>query len=168
MSSSKDINSPELIGEYGAYHPINHMKDSIMSLLIDLGFEISTGPEIETEEFNFDMLNIKEHHPARQMHDTFYVNHKTNVLRTHTSPVQIRGMLQRKPPLAFISGGKVYRKDDDATHLPMFHQVEGIYVDKNVMSRDKVFIGGGNRVSKFFLSPETLVDLTNASVEDLT
>jgi phenylalanyl-tRNA synthetase alpha chain len=132
MSSSKDINSPELIGEYGAYHPINHMKDSIMSLLIDLGFEISTGPEIETEEFNFDMLNIKEHHPARQMHDTFYVNHKTNVLRTHTSPVQIRGMLQRKPPLAFISGGKVYRKDDDATHLPMFHQVEGIYVDKNV------------------------------------
>ena len=76
------------------------------------------------------MLNIKEFHPARQMHDTFYVNNKSNVLSTHTSPVQIRGMLQNKPPLAFISGGKVYRKDDDATHLPMFHQVEGIYVDE--------------------------------------
>ena len=132
MSSSKDIKSPKLISEYGAYHPINHMKDSIMSLLIDLGFEISTGPEIETEEFNFDMLNIKKSHPARQMHDTFYVENKSNLLRTHTSPVQIRGMLEKKPPLAFISGGKVYRKDDDATHLPMFHQVEGIFVDENV------------------------------------
>jgi phenylalanyl-tRNA synthetase alpha chain len=78
------------------------------------------------------MLNIKKSHPARQMHDTFYVENKSNLLRTHTSPVQIRGMLEKKPPLAFISGGKVYRKDDDATHLPMFHQVEGIYLDKNV------------------------------------
>ena len=78
------------------------------------------------------MLNIKESHPARQMHDTFYVNKKSNVLRTHTSPVQIRGMLDKKPPVAFISGGKVYRKDDDSTHLPMFHQIEGIYVDENV------------------------------------
>jgi phenylalanyl-tRNA synthetase alpha chain len=78
------------------------------------------------------MLNIKKSHPARQMHDTFYVENKSNLLRTHTSPVQIRGMLEKKPPLAFISGGKVYRKDDDATHLPMFHQVEGIYVDENV------------------------------------
>ena len=78
------------------------------------------------------MLNIKKSHPARQMHDTFYVNKKEFVLRTHTSPVQIRGMLDNKPPLAFISGGKVYRKDDDATHLPMFHQIEGIYVDTNV------------------------------------
>ena len=132
MSLTKDINSPELLKESGAYHPINHMKDSIMNLLIDLGFEIAEGPEIETEEFNFDMLNIKKSHPARQMHDTFYLNNQSNVLRTHTSPVQIRGMLERKPPLAFISGGKVYRKDDDATHLPMFHQVEGIYVDTNV------------------------------------
>ena len=80
------------------------------------------------EQFNFDMLNIKESHPARQMHDTFYVNNKSNLLRTHTSPVQIRGMLEKEPPLAFISGGKVYRKDDDATHLPMFHQIEGIHI----------------------------------------
>jgi phenylalanyl-tRNA synthetase alpha chain len=132
MSMKKDIETPSLVEEFGAHHPINHMKDSIMSLLVSLGFEIVEGPEVETEKFNFDMLNIKKSHPARQMHDTFYVNNKTNVLRTHTSPVQIRGMLQKKPPLAFISGGKVYRKDDDATHLPMFHQVEGIYVDSDV------------------------------------
>ena len=78
------------------------------------------------------MLNIKKSHPARQMHDTFYAENKKNVLRTHTSPVQIRSMLKTKPPMAFTSAGKVYRKDDDATHLPMFHQVEGIYVDENV------------------------------------
>ena len=132
MPDSKDISSPELIKEKGSYHPINQMKDSLENLLVSFGFEIVEGPEIETEEFNFDMLNIKESHPARQMHDTFYVNNKSNVLRTHTSPVQIRGMLEKKPPLAFISGGKVYRKDDDATHLPMFHQIEGIYVDEEV------------------------------------
>jgi len=132
MSSDNDIILPEILLETGALHPINSMKDSIMNLLRSLGFQIIYGPEIETEEYNFDMLNIKESHPARQMHDTFYVNNKLNVLRTHTSPVQIRGMLKKTPPLAFISGGKVYRKDDDATHLPMFHQVEGIYVDEEV------------------------------------
>ena len=132
MPENKNIIPPEIIKEYGAYHPINHMKDSIMSLLNSFGFEVINGPEIETEEFNFDMLNIKKSHPARQMHDTFYVNNKSHVLRTHTSPVQIRGMLANKPPFAFISGGKVYRKDDDATHLPMFHQIEGIYVDEGV------------------------------------
>jgi phenylalanyl-tRNA synthetase alpha chain len=132
MSSSKDIILPELVKDLGALHPINHMKDSIMDLLVSFGFEIVNGPEIETEKFNFDMLNIKKSHPARQMHDTFYIENKSNLLRTHTSPVQIRGMLEKQPPLAFISGGKVYRKDDDATHLPMFHQVEGIYVDENV------------------------------------
>ena len=132
MSTFKDILPPELIKDKGSLHPINHMKDSIMNHLTSFGFEVISGPEIETEEFNFDMLNIKKSHPARQMHDTFYVNNKTNLLRTHTSPVQIRGMLEKKPPLACISGGKVYRKDDDSTHLPMFHQVEGIYVDRDV------------------------------------
>ena len=132
MSSNKDILPPEIIKELGSFHPINHIKDSIMSLLVSFGFEIVDGPEVETEEFNFDMLNIKKTHPARQMHDTFYLEKKENLLRTHTSPVQIRGMLNKKPPLAFISGGKVYRKDDDATHLPMFHQVEGILIDQNV------------------------------------
>ena len=132
MTDSKDIFAPELVKDIGSYHPINQMKDTVMNLLISLGFEIVDGPEIETEEFNFDMLNIKKSHPARQMHDTFYLNNKSSLLRTHTSPVQIRGMLEKKPPLAFISSGKVYRKDDDATHLPMFHQIEGIYVDENV------------------------------------
>ena len=132
MSSNKDILPPKIIKDKGAIHPINHMKDSIMSLLVSFGFEIIDGPEIETEEFNFDMLNIKKTHPARQMHDTFYVENKSNLLRTHTSPVQIRGMLEKNPPLALISGGKVYRKDDDATHLPMFHQIEGIYVDEDI------------------------------------
>ncbi len=132
MPDTKEESTPVLIKNTGAYHPINQIKDSIMNLLVSFGFEIVDGPEIESEEFNFDMLNIKKTHPARQMHDTFYVNGKTSVLRTHTSPVQIRGMLKNKPPLAFISGGKVYRKDDDSTHLPMFHQIEGILVDENI------------------------------------
>jgi phenylalanyl-tRNA synthetase alpha chain len=132
MSSNKDIIIPEAINKIGSLHPVNNTKDLIMNLLGSYGFEIAEGPEIETEEYNFDMLNIKESHPARQMHDTFYVQNKKNVLRTHTSPVQIRSMLKNKPPLAFISGGKVYRKDDDSTHLPMFHQVEGIYVSEDV------------------------------------
>ncbi len=133
---------PKLELEFGAKHPINHVKDTIMDSLSMYGFNIVEGPEVESEEYNFDMLNIKEHHPARQMHDTFYVDSKSHVLRTHTSPVQIRSMLNSKPPLAFISGGKVFRKDDDATHLPMFHQVEGIYVDKGVnfaMLKDLIY-----------------------------
>ena len=132
MSSFNNINPPELRDELGASHPINQVKDFLMNLLKDFGFNEVDGPEIESEEFNFDMLNIKKSHPARQMHDTFYVQNKSNLLRTHTSPVQIRSMLHSSPPLAYASAGKVYRKDDDATHLPMFHQVEGIYVDCEV------------------------------------
>ncbi|MDA9118116.1 phenylalanine--tRNA ligase subunit alpha [Gammaproteobacteria bacterium] len=132
MSDLDNINLPGICKEPGTLHPINQTKDYLLKLLADIGFKEVHGPEIETEEFNFDMLNIKKSHPARQMHDTFYAENKKNVLRTHTSPVQIRSMLNSKPPIAFTSAGKVYRKDDDATHLPMFHQVEGIYVDKNV------------------------------------
>jgi phenylalanyl-tRNA synthetase alpha chain len=132
MSNLDSINPPSVSNEFGSLHPINQTKDYLLKLLADIGFEEVHGPEIETEEFNFDMLNIKKSHPARQMHDTFYTEGKTNVLRTHTSPIQIRSMLNSKPPIAFTSAGKVYRKDDDATHLPMFHQVEGIYVDENV------------------------------------
>ena len=132
MSNIKDIKPPKIYKSLGAHHPINQIKSSILEFLIEFGFEILDGPEIETEKFNFDMLNIKKSHPARQMHDTFYIENKSRLLRTHTSPVQIRGMIEKKPPFAFISGGKVFRKDDDATHLPMFHQIEGIYVDKNV------------------------------------
>ena len=132
MSLSKDIDYPKYPKNIGSTHPINQIKLAIMDYLKSIGFELIEGPEIETEEFNFDMLNIKDSHPARQMHDTFYVNNKSYVLRTHTSPVQIRSMLNNEPPFAFISGGKVFRKDDDATHLPMFHQVEGIYINKDV------------------------------------
>ncbi len=132
MSIKDNIELPLIQKEYGSLHPINQTKDYLLKLLSKIGFEEIHGPEIEAEEYNFDMLNIKKTHPARQMHDTFYVENKKNVLRTHTSPVQIRSMLNSKPPMAFISAGKVYRKDDDATHLPMFHQVEGIYVDENV------------------------------------
>ena len=132
MSNIDNIEPPLIKDEVGSLHPINQVKDFLLSMLSDFGFQEVDGPEIESEEFNFDMLNIKKSHPARQMHDTFYVENKSHVLRTHTSPVQIRSMLITNPPLAFTSAGKVYRKDDDATHLPMFHQVEGIYVDENV------------------------------------
>jgi phenylalanyl-tRNA synthetase alpha chain len=132
MSNLDNINPPGISKELGSLHPINQTKDYLLKLLSEMGFKEVHGPEVETEELNFDMLNIKKSHPARQMHDTFYVEGKKNVLRTHTSPVQIRSMLESKPPIAFISAGKVYRKDDDATHLPMFHQVEGIYVDEIV------------------------------------
>ena len=128
----KDIIFSHSKNPIGNPHPINNMKNHIMCLLNDLGFETITGPEIESEENNFDLLNIKKSHPARQMHDTFYVEEKSKVLRTHTSPVQIRGMLQNEPPFAFISGGKVFRKDDDSTHLPMFHQIEGMLVNDSV------------------------------------
>ena len=132
MSDRKDIKPPKLVKSVGALHPINQVKDYILDFLMDLGFQIIDGPEIETEDFNFDMLNIKKSHPARQMHDTFYLEEQSKLLRTHTSPVQIRGMLNNRPPISFISAGKVYRKDDDSTHLPMFHQIEGIHISNEV------------------------------------
>ena len=132
MPSFNNIDPPSITDDLGTIHPINQVKAFLIDLLKNFGFNEIHGPEIESEKFNFDMLNIKESHPARQMHDTFYVQEKSNVLRTHTSPVQIRTMLETEPPFAYCSAGKVYRKDDDATHLPMFHQVEGIYVNQNV------------------------------------
>ena len=132
MTAPKDIFLPSLDRELGSIHPINQVKDQLTDLLKSFGFEVAEGPEVETEEYNFDMLNISASHPAREMHDTFYVDNKKKLLRTHTSPVQVRCMLKDKPPLAFISPGKVYRKDDDSTHLPMFHQIEGLYVDEDV------------------------------------
>ena len=132
MSSIEDILVKYQKEDLGNFHPVNKIKDFLIDILEDIGFQHIEGPEIESEDFNFDMLNIKKTHPARQMHDTFYIENKSSVLRTHTSPVQIHAMLKNKPPISFISSGKVYRKDDDATHLPMFHQLEGIYVDTNV------------------------------------
>ena len=131
MSNDEDIR-PQVTKGLGSEHPINQTKNYLEDMLNSFGFMSINGPEIETEEYNFDMLNIKKTHPARQMHDTFYVENKSYVLRTHTSPVQIRTMISNKPPFSYVSGGKVYRKDDDATHLPMFHQVEGIHIDTDV------------------------------------
>lgn len=132
MSNMDKIEPPLIKKISGSLHPINQTKNFLLNLLSEIGFQEIHGPEIESEEFNFDMLNIKKSHPARQMHDTFYVENKSLVLRTHTSPVQIRSMLKLKPPISIVSAGKVYRKDDDATHLPMFHQVEAICVDEDI------------------------------------
>ena len=107
--------------------------DEISSIFSEIGFSVAEGPDVETEYNNFTALNTPEDHPARDMHDTFYLEkNKKLLLRTHTSPVQIRSMLSGTPPLALISAGKVYRKDDDSTHLPMFQQIEGILIDENV------------------------------------
>ena len=132
MSSLEDILDKYSKEPQGTYHPILIIRDYLIDILEELGFSHIEGPEIESEKYNFDMLNIKKTHPARQMHDTFYVENKSNVLRTHTSPVQIHAMLKNNAPLSIISSGKVYRKDDDSTHLPMFHQLEGIYVDEGI------------------------------------
>jgi len=117
--------------QLGGLHPVSRTIARIESFFGDLGFEVKAGPEVEDDYHNFDALNIPEHHPARQDHDTFYFNPKL-VLRTQTSGVQIRTMEVEKPPLRIISPGKVYRNDYDQTHTPMFHQVEGLMVDKDV------------------------------------
>lgn len=115
--------------EVGSRHPVAQIKHRINDYFARLGFDIVDGPEIETDYYNFTALNIPTHHPARAMHDTFYFGDGT-LLRTHTSPVQIRTMEQRKPPLRLIAPGRVYRCDSDLTHTPMFHQVEGLLVDE--------------------------------------
>lgn len=117
--------------EQGNAHPVNRTIERIQTFFGDLGFEVKQGPEVEDGFHNFDALNIPEHHPARADHDTFYFTPET-VLRTQTSGVQIRTMETEKPPLRIISPGRVYRNDYDQTHTPMFHQVEGLMVDKNV------------------------------------
>lgn len=121
--------------EAGSLHPITQVKYRINDYFSRLGFDIITGPEIENEFYNFEALNIPSHHPARAMHDTFYFG-DDRLLRTHTSPVQIRIMEQRKPPLRLIAPGRVYRCDSDLTHTPMFHQVEGLLIDKQVTLAD--------------------------------
>jgi len=115
----------------GGLHPVTRALDRIEQLFHSLGFATASGPEIEHDYYNFTALNIPENHPARAMHDTFYIDPQ-HVLRTHTSPVQIRYMEANPPPLKIIAPGRVYRFDSDATHSPMFHQVEGLWVDEEV------------------------------------
>jgi phenylalanyl-tRNA synthetase alpha chain len=115
----------------GTLHPITQIMEEITSIFFGLGFQVEEGPEIETDYYNFEALNIPKDHPARDMQDTFYIEDET-VLRTHTSPVQIHTMENREPPLRIIAPGKVYRCDSDVSHTPMFHQIEGLMVDKGV------------------------------------
>ena len=126
-----DVTLPGRGQERGGLHPVTRTLQRIEELFSQLGFEIAEGPEVEDDYHNFEALNIPESHPARAMHDTFYFDEHT-VLRTHTSPVQIRVMKEKQPPLRIIAPGRVYRCDSDLTHTPMFHQVEGLLVDEDV------------------------------------
>jgi len=132
-----DVTLPvrEPTAETGRLHPITQVVDELTAIFADMGFAIAEGPDIETDDYNFTKLNFPEGHPAREMHDTFYFNPKPDgsrlLLRTHTSPVQIRTMLAKKPPILVIIPGRTYRSDSDQTHTPMFHQVEGLVIDKS-------------------------------------
>ena len=130
-AESIDVTLPGNTNHLGGLHPVTRTIERIEKFFGELGFQVKSGPEVEDDFHNFDALNIPEHHPARADHDTFYFNPKL-VLRTQTSGVQIRTMETEKPPLRIISPGKVYRNDYDQTHTPMFHQVEGLLVDKDV------------------------------------
>lgn len=133
-----DMSLPADPGAAGSVHPVSQVMDELAEIFADLGFAVATGPEIEDEWHNFTALNIPETHPARAMHDTFYFpeaaarDGKRMLLRTHTSPVQIRTMLNQKPPIRIIAPGRVYRSDSDATHTPMFHQIEGLVIDRGI------------------------------------
>ena len=130
-AESLDVTLPGRGLSTGGLHPVTRTLERIEQLFHSLGFATASGPEIESDFYNFTALNIPQNHPARAMHDTFYIDPQ-HVLRTHTSPVQVRYMEAHQPPLKIISPGRVYRVDSDATHSPMFHQVEGLWVDENV------------------------------------
>ena len=128
-----DVTLPERTFARGKIHPVSQTIDEISSIFSEIGFSIEEGPDVENEYNNFTALNTPDNHPARDMHDTFYLDEKKErLLRTHTSPVQIRTMLKDKPPFKIIAPGRTYRSDSDQTHAPMFHQVEGLYVDKDI------------------------------------
>jgi phenylalanyl-tRNA synthetase alpha chain len=135
-SETVDVTLPvrETPAETGRVHPISQVIDELTAIFADMGFAVAEGPDIETDDYNFTKLNFPEGHPAREMHDTFYFNPKPDgsrlLLRTHTSPVQVRTMLTQKPPIRVIIPGRTYRMDSDQTHTPMFHQVEGLVIDE--------------------------------------
>jgi phenylalanyl-tRNA synthetase alpha chain len=135
-SEQIDVTLPVRPEAQGSIHPVSQVLDEITAIFADLGFAVAEGPDIEFDDYNFTKLNIPADHPARQMHDTFYVAKQADgsqhVLRTHTSPVQVRTMLKSKPPIRIISPGRTYRVDSDATHSPMFHQYEGLVIDENI------------------------------------
>ncbi len=128
-----DVTLPERSFVRGKIHPVSQTIDEISSIFSEIGFSVEEGPDIENEYNNFTALNTPDNHPARDMHDTFYLDENKEVLlRTHTSPVQIRTMLKDKPPFKIIAPGRTYRSDSDQTHAPMFHQVEGLHIDKDI------------------------------------
>jgi len=133
-----DMSLAVSIGAQGSVHPVSQVMDELAEIFADLGFAVATGPEIEDDWHNFTALNIPETHPARAMHDTFYfpetqkLDGRKALLRTHTSPVQIRTMMTERPPIRIIAPGRTYRSDSDATHTPMFHQVEGLVIDRGI------------------------------------
>ena len=135
-SESVDVTLPprQAPAELGRVHPITQVIDELTAIFADMGFAVAEGPDIETDDYNFTKLNFPEGHPARDMHDTFYfppgADGTRKLLRTHTSPVQVRTMLSQKPPIRVIIPGRTYRSDSDQTHTPMFHQVEGLVIDK--------------------------------------
>jgi phenylalanyl-tRNA synthetase alpha chain len=134
-AESLDVTLPGRGGAMGGLHPVSRTLARIEELFASIGFVVADGPEIETDFYNFTALNIPENHPARAMHDTFYLDGGA-LLRTHTSPVQVHYMQDQKPPIRIIAPGRVFRVDSDATHSPMFHQVEGLWVDEQVSFAD--------------------------------
>ena len=135
-AESLDVTLPGRGQAVGGLHPVTNTLERVVSLFTGMGFEVADGPEIEQDFYNFQALNIPENHPARAMQDTFYVENG-DVLRTHTSPIQVRYMLDKKnPPIRIIAPGRVYRVDSDATHSPMFHQAEGLWVEEGVTMAD--------------------------------
>lgn len=134
-SERLDVTLPGRRRPMGSRHPITQVIEDVAEIFAGLGFQVAEGPEIEKDYYNFEALNIPQDHPARDMQDTFFVSDSV-VLRTHTSPVQIRTMLKQAPPVRIIAPGTVYRCDSDATHSPMFHQIEGLLVDKGVTFAD--------------------------------
>src|ERR1700744_3160349 len=133
-SETLDVTLPARPENTGTVHPISQVLEEVVAIFADLGFGVAEGPDVEFDDYNFTKLNIPPDHPARQMQDTFYVaaqaDGSNHVLRTHTSPVQVRTMLKNKPPIRIISPGRTYRVDSDATHSPMFHQIEGLVIDE--------------------------------------
>jgi phenylalanyl-tRNA synthetase alpha chain len=135
-SEKADVTLPVRVGplQDGRIHPVSQVFDEVVEIFGDMGFAVAEGPDVESDDYNFTKLNIPPEHPARQEHDTFYFHPKADgsrmLLRTHTSPVQIRTMLSQKPPIRIIVPGRVYRIDSDATHTPMFHQIEGLVIDE--------------------------------------
>jgi len=133
---SIDVTQPGRGQGSGGLHPITLVRSRIEVLFRSLGFDVAEGPEIESDFYNFTALNMPENHPARSMHDTFYVEGQHHLLRTHTSPIQIHYMLRNPPPIRVLAPGRVYRSDSDATHSPMFHQVEGLWIDEHASFSD--------------------------------